>query len=351
MRTIGSAFAKQAKDSENNFLILRLFAATLVVFGHSAALAKQMPGYVDLFYMLTGYRYSGDIGLHIFFVISGFLVFASYDNRRDLMTYLRARILRIFPGLLGFVFVVAIVLGAAITTLDISEYYVNPWLWKYVFVNLSLSDFVWALPGVINGASISGTLWTLGIEFRLYLLVGLFGVLGVSLGKIGANACVLLLASVAFFYPAYMPVIGYNPDALRVSCFFAAGALLYINRNAVPLNSNVLSLLLFLTILSHKLPSFEIMCGVTLVYSVFLFAFAPKIQLPRFIEDFSYGIYLYGWPVQVLINYIFPDAGPYRMMLISIPASWILGALSWHLIEKKCLSFKIFKKPKLSTTT
>lgn len=349
MRTLGSAFRDQSKDSSNNFLILRLLAATLVVFGHSGALSQKLPGYVDWIYLITGYRYSGDIGLHIFFVISGFLVFASYDNRKDFSSYLRARVLRIFPALIVFLLLVSIVLGGLLTTLSGAEYYRSVGLWKYIFTNASLVDVVWGIPSVMDGGSISGTLWTLGVEFRLYLIVGVLGLLGVTLTRTEANISILALVALAFAYPLYTPVIGGNEDFLRVSACFAFGSLLYINRHSVPLNARLLVVLVVLTALSNKLPSYGYMCAGVLAYGVFVFAFASKIKVPGFIEDFSYGIYLYGWPIQMLVHYLMPEAGPYKMMLISIPASWILGALSWHLVEKKCLSFKTFKQPSLQT--
>jgi peptidoglycan/LPS O-acetylase OafA/YrhL len=59
----------------------------------------------------------------------------------------------------------------------------------------------------------------------------------------------------------------------------------------------------------------------------------------RTIEDPSYGIYLYSFPVQQFIIYCFQ---PSVMVLLwtSTIVSFILGIASWKLIEKKTLRFK-----------
>ena len=60
--------------------------------------------------------------------------------------------------------------------------------------------------------------------------------------------------------------------------------------------------------------------------------------------DFSYGVYLYGWPVQALVFYFFKDyIHPYSFFFIALPIAVLMAFLSWHLVEKRLLKLK--KKP------
>jgi len=73
-RTLGDAFISRPSEASNNFLLLRLVAASLVIIGHAPAIAAPRPDYMDPFTRYLGYEYSGSVGLYIFFVISGFLL-------------------------------------------------------------------------------------------------------------------------------------------------------------------------------------------------------------------------------------------------------------------------------------
>lgn len=136
-----------------------------------------------------------------------------------------------------------------------------------------------------------------------------------------------------------MPFITADPSNLRVAVFFAAGAFLYVNRDFIPLNRQGLFALLLAAVLSYRQPAFEIACGAVIAYGVFVIAFAPKIHL-RHIDDYSYGIYLYGWPIQQVVNHFYPGGSALQMMLVALPGSWLAGALSWHLVEKRALRLK-----------
>ena len=52
--------------------------------------------------------------------------------------------------------------------------------------------------------------------------------------------------------------------------------------------------------------------------------------------NYSFGVYLYGFPVQQLVSYLFPD---YRYIwfnfLLSFPAALALGFISWHGLEER----------------
>ena len=81
-------------------------------------------------------------------------------------------------------------------------------------------------------------------------------------------------------------------------------------------------------------------------YFLFFLVFHPRIPFGGFAKygDFSYGVYLYGWPVQALVFYFFKDyIHPYSFFFIALPISVLMAFLSWHLVEKRLLKLK--KKP------
>lgn len=332
-------------EDANNYLLIRLIAATMVVYGHSYRLASECLSCSDVVMSLTGYRYSHTLGVNIFFIISGFLVTASYVQRDNLASYLKSRALRIFPGLIICVALTTFLVGPLYTSLPLWDYFRSPLTAEYFASNASLYATVFHLPGVVfsetpYGTGANGSLWTIPIEARLYLFVAFFGVLGLLKKGWLANIAMASALFIALALPEYLPLIESSSNNLRLAGFFLLGAALYNNRNLIPLDWKILAALLLAAAFSTNTWAFDYACSTVVAYSLFLFAYSKKIRLPRFVEDYSYGIYLYSFPIQQMIAHAMPEAGPYRMMLLSIPLAWFVGALSWHFIEKPCLSLK-----------
>lgn len=343
MQTLQDAFSARSRDADNNFLLLRLIAASLVVYGHSFALAQHCTDCRDVVGSLFRYRYSGDIGLHIFFVISGFLVTASFCNRENIGQFAKARLLRIYPALIVCTLLM-VLLGAALTTLDPASYWTSPATRSFIFKNSTLRGVAFSLPGVFDGmkygGAMNGSLWSLPIELRLYIIVACLGLLGAFKTRFVSNIVITSIVAIALFSPSWLFFFKSAPANLRVGAFFALGAILYVNRRTIPLHWSALLALVIASIAAHGTPAFEWLAGLVIGYGVFFIAFSKKIRLPIFIKDYSYGIYLYAWPAQQLIAYFAPTWGPYRMAVCSMLAAWILGALSWHLVERPALKLK-----------
>lgn len=141
MRTLGQAFKQKGREDSNNFLLLRLLAASLVVYGHSFALSATTNGLRDFTTSILHYRYSGDLGLHIFFVISGFLVTFSFDRRHSVKDFLISRALRLFPALIVCMALLAFVLGPSLTTLTRGAYFQSSETYGFVWRNASLLEY------------------------------------------------------------------------------------------------------------------------------------------------------------------------------------------------------------------
>lgn len=342
--TLGQLLETRGQDHLNNFTLLRLAAALLVVYGHSFALAAPCANCFDVTTRYLRYMYSGDLGLHIFFVVSGFLVTFSMERSGDIRQFLYSRALRIYPGLIVFVLLGVGVVGPIFTSVSLEEYFGSQDLRAFVRTNATASGYYPYLPGLFADSrfpnTMAGTLWTLWVEVRLYLLVALFGALGL-LGKRGvAIAAILALTVFCIAFPTYAPLLNGDPHNVRLAAFFAAGALLYLLRHQVPMRMDVLLLLVLFAWLSRHRPEYDLYFGAVIIYGSLLFAFSRKLTLPRGLDDYSFGIYLYGWTIQQVLFELMPGIGPYRMALLSIPLSIIAGALSWHLVEKRALQLR-----------
>jgi peptidoglycan/LPS O-acetylase OafA/YrhL len=121
MPSLDECFATRGRDSANNFLVIRLFAASLVIYGHSFFLAAQCDHCFDLAKSVVEYQSHG-LALQVFFVVSGFLVTASFDHRRSLVSFATSRTLRIFPALFVCVSLLSFATGPLITSLPLAAY-------------------------------------------------------------------------------------------------------------------------------------------------------------------------------------------------------------------------------------
>ena len=126
----------------NNLNALRLIAAGLVLYGHSFVfLGLHEPRFLSSFLF-------GELGVFIFFIVSGFLVTQSWDRDPQLLRFFARRALRIFPGLIVCIFLSVVVLGPLLTTLSLDDYYAHPATLGY-FENIWLL-ITYYLPGVFE---------------------------------------------------------------------------------------------------------------------------------------------------------------------------------------------------------
>lgn len=99
--------------------------------------------------------------------------------------------------------------------------------------------------------------------------------------------------------------------------------------------------MLLLSIFNKDL--FFVVYTLSLPYMIFYLAYVPKGKIRSFnkVGDYSYGIYIYAFPVQQSIAAaIFPGISVANMVLGSFAVTFVLAFLSWHFIEKKFLKMK-----------
>lgn len=321
----------------NNFNLIRLVAAWLVIYGHSYAVTAS--GGQDLLLQLVQIKFAGGIAVDMFFVISGFLIAASLERNR-LPGYLAARALRIFPALIVCVALSVLVLGPLLSTA--TDYWRSPVTWKYLSANALLSrDTQYFLPGVFEtlpSHAINGSLWSLPIEVRLYLWLALFGLLRL-LPRLRFNLLCLGLLVFGIVKYGGQSLSPEKINWLYCTAYFLTGSLAWVNRDRVPLRWWLLVAVLALAALLRGSSYYYLGYFVALSYTTLFLAFVPKLpQIRR--TDLSYGLYLYGWPAQQLVQYYAPSTGPLMNTLWATLIAGTLAALSWHLVERPALRLK-----------
>jgi peptidoglycan/LPS O-acetylase OafA/YrhL len=324
-------------SNRNNFNLMRLVAAWMVIYGHAWAITAAPGG--DLVTRLTQFKFAGGVAVDVFFVISGFLIAASLQ-RNSIGSYLASRALRIVPALAVCAALGAFVLGPLLTTA--ADYWQQPEVWRYFWVNATLKSSEFFLPGVFESlprTAINGSLWTLPIEARLYLALLLAGSLGLLTRR--RYTPLWLLAMVAGYALARWkaPLPDYLANYAWCTAFFISGTALWVNRERVRLSWWALLALVAAAALTRGGPWFHIPYYLLLCYGTLFVAFVPKVPMIRH-TDLSYGLYLYGWPAQQLVLLATHDMRPLANMAWATALALVLAALSWFLVERPALHLK-----------
>lgn len=338
------------KGRDNNFNLIRILAALAVLLTHSFPLAlgdaAQEPLRASLGMSL------GMIAVDVFFITSGFLVSASLMRQPSLWTFLWARVLRIFPGLLVMLLFSVFVLGAALSTLPLAEYLASSQTYDYLAQCATLVLGVsYTLPGVFASnpyaLAVNGSLWTMPHEVHLYGLLAAIW-LGLRLlpqlrpALFRALTLALTLASGAallrqhFYGPEIDPV-------LQLYFMFFCGASLYCLRQFIVLSHRQFGCCLLVLLLSSlNREVFFVVYLLTLGWLLCYLAYIPAGWLRHYnrIGDYSYGVYIYAFPVQQSIAALLPGVGVWQMMWLSAVLTLSLAVLSWHAVEQRCLRFK-----------
>ncbi|WP_374464231.1 acyltransferase family protein [Chryseobacterium sp.] len=333
----------------NNFDFLRLVFASLVVITHSYALSGAAQG--DPLSQLThGQMEFSYLGVHGFFIISGYLIFKSLLRCKGLPDFYWKRLLRLFPALL-VVLCLTVLLAPAVYESTV-PYLKNTSVYTYIPQNLTLFFRQKGIDGVFETNpykhSINGSLWTICYEFSMYVMVSfLFFIREKTFVKIVVILLFISSYILSIFHPYFLYglfhklALGSN-HFYNLMCFFAGGMVLtYLNTNKR--TENILIILSFIVlIVSLYLNIFRYTCYITLPLLVILIGKSSTRYLNKVgevIGDTSYGIYIYSFPIQQALMYFF-KLDTAMLFILSLPLSILLGYISWHLIEKKALGYK-----------
>ena len=344
------ATSTDASRENNRFDILRLLAAWLVLFSHCYPLGGRL-GDEPLAKALV-FDNLGGVGLAIFFVLSGYLVTISVERSPSLMEFARRRALRVYPGLLVICLLSIFVLGPLMTSLPLAEYWRSSMTWEYL-QSASALRIRFMLPGVFAdnpaAGAINGSLWSMPYEIACYLaLAGLTLLPGLLRIKVALVA--FSLALVLFWRMAYQPASDFHRFMLldffqtKLGLLFALGAVFACWRSHIrPL---AWPALLALAAVWFKLVSggteLLLFLGGVAMFTLWLALQARWLpRVPPRIGDWSYGAYLYAFPVQqVLAHYRLHEVNFWLYVAVCTVVTFGLAGLSWHIVEKQALRWK-----------
>ncbi|MGI4790764.1 MAG: acyltransferase family protein [Janthinobacterium lividum] len=337
-RTLGDV----SLGRKNNFDVLRFCLATLVIYSHSFALLFNgtLAAYDPLLRWTHGQAAFGGIAVDSFFLISGFLITQSRQQSKSAADYAGKRIRRILPALIGILIVTVFIFGPLATELPLRSYFLSHSTWAYFgflgTVSLHESD---RLPGVFAHNPlpwrVNGSLWTIRCETIGYILVGMMGS-----RRVFRHPVSVLMMSAAALGMQCMMGHGEFSDSLRVLVFFLWGLAFALYRDFIPYTRSLLLSSLAVLLLSELTGALSYTLPVLGGYALFYFAFCSRLGLQNFAKygDFSYGLYLYAFPVQQMLVSQFP--GRWNIMTLTLASLIIAGGcaiLSWHLVEKRWL--------------
>ena len=347
---IAKNFGQISEGRDNNFDFLRFFFATLVIFSHSFAMLYNGTWYAydPLLHWTRGQVAFGGGAVDGFFLISGFLITKSWERSRGVGDFTKKRALRILPALAVVLVATVFVLGPLATSLPLASYFHSSRAYAYfTFMgtrNLHLTD---TLPGVFThnplADRVNGSLWTIRCEVICYIMVAVLGLL-----RCYRRPALMLLASIAAVIVTalgakHLATMGEWSDSFRVLIYFLWGMTFYLYRGVIPCSRALLLTCLAGAVASDLIGILPYTLPLLGAYGLFYAAFSPRLRLQSFAKhgDFSYGLYLYAFPVQqLLVSRFRPALNAETLSLTAFLIAGTCAVLSWYGVEKRWLRRK-----------
>jgi len=292
----------------------------------------------------------GSIAVDVFFIVSGLLVTTSIIRSRSWLDFVVARTLRILPGLFAAVALTALLIGG--------YFYVGPGTFlrgSDVLAYIARDALPFAAPvesisdvfdGNPAGDAFNISLWTLPIEVSMYrwvLLAWLFAALPRLARWRGFRW--LILAAFAYSAWRHLGAVGMplEMSPARLPFMFFAGALVAVFPLRVRLAPALLPILLIAVLASalHN-RAFFVTYSLALWYLVIGMAYlrAPALRHYNRVGDYSFGMYLYAWPIQQAVIASVPSLNVAQHIAVSAVLTAACAVASWHLIERRALAQK-----------
>jgi len=326
----------------NNFDFLRFLFSFLVVVGHSMILSRQPEFWNEFFAAMPNYS------VYSFFVISGFLVYSSFDRLKDLKKYLTNRIKRILPAYIFVVLFFAVFL-LAFSSNNIANYFSWEWL-KYLGANLIFANFLKpCIPFVFENnpeCGVNGSLWTIKVEIMFYVFVPILYYFLKNRSLRNKNIVLLVFYLISLTYGYFVGKYYSYEMAKQLPgslVYFLSGIFLYLNLDFFKKNQwKLLPIATILGVLELYFLPFNLVFPFALGIVIIWMAFS-KMPLRNFGKygDFSYGVYLVHFPIiQIFVQEKIYD----QYSFVGLFASYILvvlfSVLIWKFVESPFLRKK-----------
>lgn len=334
-----------ATGRDNNFNLLRMLGAITVLVAHGYNILSGSIVSTDAWEQAV-YN-SGHLALNLFFVFSGFLIASSLTRNRDLVRFATARVLRLMPALLAASIFCVLIIGPIATTETLRAYFLDVATLAYVPVTTLTTHPDIALPGVFSGHpvpdAVNRPIWTLRYEIALYGAMATLAALGLLrrprllwatfTGALAVYGWVTLATRLR-------DVGGFFDHMAHFGVSFLVGAGFWQARTRVPLHWTAALLLTLAAVQLRDTAASELSAIIAAGYVYLYLAYVPANHFVRAynrLGDYSYGVYVFHWPIAQLIHQLDPAIGPGLLILTTAAIAIPLAVVSWHLIEKPAL--------------
>lgn len=192
----------------------------------------------------------------------------------------------------------------------------------------------------VVGQTVNGPLWTLPIEFLCYILCFIALKIGLlSKKRFIISVPIFCIGIIGLkFLSTYIPII---KSALVPIGLFYIGMAMFIYKDKIILSCKMALILSILFILCFIIGLVDIAMILLFPYIMFTLAYGTRYKLILKKGEFSYGIYLWGWPIQQIVCSMFNGSmNNYLNVIITIPLAAIMGTISYYIIEKPALKLK-----------
>lgn len=350
------------KGTDNALGLIRLVLAATVIFDHAFPLGGF--GHDPFFDLTRGQASLGSLAVGGFFAISGYLI-AKSGMSGDVVQFMWRRTLRIFPAYWLVLLVTAFIVGPLIWLGD-----GNPFGSYFIFggngpvhyftANWTLNIGTYGIHDLltettpygreIGGSAFNGSIWTLIYEWNCYLMIAVLVLFGVL-----RNARIIVPIMAVFFFVlqivaltdfsaigAIVPALA-DQYTISLGLTFLAGSVMAVYSKQIPFDNMLGILAGVLMLATLRWGGFSTVGVVAGAYFVMYLG----ARLPRQTHwigrknDYSYGVYIYGFLVQQVTAYLgWYKLGYVPWVLICLVLSLGCAWLSWHLVEKRAMSLK-----------
>ena len=336
--------ADLATGRDNNLNLLRMVAASMVLFSHSYALTGHMLEEP----LVVASRQRTDaatIGVVVFFAISGFLIAQSLARRRSLYAYAVARALRLVPGLVLAKVLCVFVVGWDATSLASLAFWQHEDTWRFLLGTpfFGIRDY---LPGVFTGnpypRAVNGSLWTIPVEAWCYAGAAVLAASTIMRRRLVFTIMGIIALVVYSLFPinvqSWLPSGGVGTIPGLVFSFLLGAWLLACGR-LVPVSLWLAAAVVALLIVT-RMPVLVFYAGIG--YVALVLAYHPRLRFRPYLRvgDYSYGTYLIAFPVQQFLVWRFGVAQPLSLFVLALLTTLPLAMISWHSVEKPALAMK-----------
>ena len=364
VRSVATSFNSRA----NSIGFFRWLMAFLVIFSHAGPIAGFYDQ-EDLGVQISDEQSLGGVAVAGFFFFSGFLITRS-RRRTSIVRYFWRRCLRIMPAFWSALLLTGFVLAPIAWYRESGSMdgfwnaeYDSPF--TYVSHNMFLILDQRNIAGMggsvpfakIGGYDWNGSAWTLAYEFKAYIMVGVLGIVSYVAGRwVSTAAAVAIIVANALMWTGHASPGTWNdflaapfghllladPYNLMLIAPFAFGMLFALWGDKIPVSDWLAAVAIVVALVSYDQGGWNAGGQFGLLYFLMWGAIRwTKLQHWERFGDFSYGVYIFAWPLMMFACYFgLQKHGMVVYFAVLTVAVHAIAYCSWHMIEKPAMSLK-----------